>query len=116
LLSGGANNVLAEKRHGDALEELGILYAPDYVINSGGLMNVFVELEGYSPDRAFDKTRMVYDNCMNVFEIAKKEGITTYAAADRLAEKRIADIGKIKQRHQGNAARPFNTLREVFNR
>jgi len=55
VIAGGANNQLAEHRHGDALFELGILYAPDYVINSGGLMNVFVELEGYSSDRAFEK-------------------------------------------------------------
>ena len=59
VIAGGANNQLAEARHGDQLRELGILYAPDYVVNAGGLMNVFVELEGYSQERAFDKTRKV---------------------------------------------------------
>lgn len=116
VIAGGANNILAEARHGDQLRELGILYTPDYVINAGGLMNVFVELEGYSPDRAFDKTRKVYDNCMKVFEIAKRDNIGTHVAADRLAEERIKTIGKLKQRHPGKSSRAFSTLREVYNR
>ena len=57
VIAGGANNQLAEGRHGDQLKEMGILYAPDYVANAGGLMNVFVELEGYSPERAFEKNQ-----------------------------------------------------------
>lgn len=116
VIAGGANNQLAEPRHGDQLRELGILYAPDFVINAGGLMNVFVELEGYSPERAFDKTRKVYDNCMMVFEIAKKENIGTHLAADRLAESRMKTIGSLRQRHPGRSSRSFTTLREVNNR
>jgi leucine dehydrogenase len=116
VIAGGANNQLAEARHGDQLRELGILYAPDYVINAGGLMNVFVELEGYSPDRAFEKTRKVYDNCLQVFEIAKKENIGTYLAADRMAEARIKTIGSLRQRHPGRSSRSFTTLKEVNNR
>ncbi len=115
-IAGGANNQLAEPKHGDQLRELGILYAPDYVVNAGGLMNVFVELEGYSPDRAFDKTRKVYDNVKKVFEIAKRDNISTNIAADRLAEERIETIGRLKQRHPGKSSRSFTTLREVFNR
>lgn len=116
VIAGGANNQLAEARHGNNLRELGILYAPDYVINSGGLMNVFVELEGYSPERAFDKTRKVYDNCWKVFEIAKRDNVGTQIAADRLAEERINTIGQLKQRHQGKSSRNFTTLKEVTNR
>ncbi|MEY4568228.1 MAG: hypothetical protein RLY14_3198 [Planctomycetota bacterium] len=116
IVCGGANNQLAESRHGDMLREMGILYAPDYVTNAGGLMNVFVELEGYSPDRALDKTVQVYDNLMQVFAIAKRDGIGTHVAADRMAEERIALIGKLKQSHQGFSSRPFSTLREVKNR
>lgn len=115
-IAGGANNVLAEARHGDQLRELGILYVPDYVINAGGLMNVFVELEGYSPERAFEKTRKVYDNCKKVFEIAKRDNISTHIAADRMAEERIETIGRLKQRHPGKSSRSFTTLKEVFNR
>lgn len=116
IICGGANNQLAEARHGDHLAELGILYAPDYVANAGGLMNVFVELEGYSPDRALDKTVQVYDNLLKVFEIAKRDGIGTHTAADRLAEERIATIGRLKQTHQGVSLRPFSTLKEMKNR
>jgi leucine dehydrogenase len=116
VIAGGANNILAEPKHGDQLRELNILYTPDYVINAGGLMNVFVELEGYSPDRAFEKTRRVYDNCWKVFEIAKRDGIGTHTAADRMAEERINTIGRLKQRHQGRSSRNFTTLKEVNNR
>jgi leucine dehydrogenase len=116
VVCGGANNQLAEARHGDMLREMNILYAPDYVTNAGGLMNVFVELEGYSPDRALDKTAQVYDNLMGVFAIAKRDGIGTHTAADRLAEERIDMLGKLKQTHQGFASRPFSTLKEVKNR
>jgi len=116
VIAGGANNVLAEQRHGDQLRELGILYAPDFVINAGGLMNVFVELEGYSPDRAFEKTRRVYDNCWKVFEIAKRDNVGTHIAADRMAEERIKTIGSLRQRHPGRSNRNFTTLREMTNR
>ena len=116
VIAGGANNQLAEPRHGDQLRELGILYAPDYVVNAGGLMNVFVELEGYSPERAFDKTRKVYDNVKKVFELAKRDGIGTHTAADRMAEERMKTIGMLKQRHPGKSSRSFTTLKEVYNR
>jgi leucine dehydrogenase len=117
VICGGANNQLAEPRHGDQLRELGILYAPDYVVNAGGLMNVFVELEGYSPERAFDKTRKVYDNVAEVFKIAKRDNIGTYLAADRMAEERIKTIGHLKQRFPGKSmSRDYTTLKEVNNR
>lgn len=116
VIAGGANNQLAEPRHGDQLRELGILYAPDYVVNAGGLMNVFVELEGYSPERAFEKTRRVYDNVKKVIEIAKRDNVGTHTAADRLAEERIQTIGQLKQKHPGKSSRAFTTLKEVYNR
>ncbi|MCB0343440.1 MAG: Glu/Leu/Phe/Val dehydrogenase, partial [Bdellovibrionales bacterium] len=116
IVAGGANNQLAESRHGEALRELGILYAPDYVINAGGLMNVFVELEGYSSDRAFEKTTQVFDNLMQVFNISEKDGIATHIAANRLAEKRIKMIGQLRTHHHGRTARPFSTLKEMLSR
>jgi leucine dehydrogenase len=115
-IAGGANNILAESRHGDQLRELGILYAPDYVVNAGGLMNVFVELEGYSPERSFEKTRKVYDNVSKVFQLAKRDNVSTHIAADRLAEERMSTIGNLKRRHPGKASRAFTTLKEVNNR
>ncbi|MAE75018.1 MAG: leucine dehydrogenase [Bdellovibrionaceae bacterium] len=116
IVAGGANNQLAEARHGRALKESGVLYAPDYVINAGGLMNVFVELEGYSSERAIDKTTQVYDNMMQVFQIAEDNDVTTEDAANRLAESRIKHLGALRQHHQGRMARPFSTLREMTNR
>lgn len=116
IIAGAANNQLAEPRHSETLRELGILYAPDYVANAGGLMNVFVELEGYSLERALEKTRQVYDNMMQVFAIAKEENITTDKAANRLAEKRIQSIGRLRQHHYGRTIRPFSTLREMIKR
>lgn len=116
IICGGANNQLLELRHGNALEEMGILYAPDYIVNAGGLMNVFVELEGYSQSRAFDKTKRVYDNLKQVYKIAKRDKIPTYLAADRLAEERIKMVTKLKQKHPGKSNRAFTTLREINNR
>lgn len=116
IIAGGANNQLAEQRHGDALFEMGVLYAPDYVINAGGLMNVFVELEGYSRERAFEKTTQVYDNLMQVFRISREEKVATQRAADRLAEKRIKSIANLRQHHHGRTARPFSTLKEMTSR
>lgn len=113
VIAGAANNQLADARHGDALKELGILYAPDFVANAGGLMNVFVELEGYSSERAFDKTKVVYDNVLNIFKLAKEQNISTHTAANLLAEKRIKQIGELRQHQQGRMARPFTTLKEM---
>lgn len=113
IVCGGANNQLAEARHGDALRELGILYAPDYVANAGGLMNVFVELEGYSSDRAFDKTKQVYENMMRVFKMAKDENVATHVAANRVAEHRLNKIGALRKHYQGRTARPHSTLKEI---
>lgn len=97
VIAGGANNVLAEERHGDALEKMGILYAPDYVINAGGLINVNSELEGWPAERAKAKAGDIYDTLGRVFEIARRERIPTYRAADRLAEKRIEAVRKLKR-------------------
>lgn len=89
VIAGSANNQLKDERHGDQLHELGIVYAPDYVINAGGVINVADELYGYNRDRAMKKVEMIYDNIAKVIEISKRDGIPTYRAADRLAEERI---------------------------
>ncbi|HUP18433.1 MAG TPA: Glu/Leu/Phe/Val dehydrogenase dimerization domain-containing protein [Gemmatimonadota bacterium] len=89
VVAGGANNQLAEDRHGDALDARGILYAPDYVINAGGLINVYGEIVGYGLDTAKERARGIYDTLLSIYEIAEREGIPTYRAADRLAEQVI---------------------------
>ncbi|MCB0420099.1 MAG: Glu/Leu/Phe/Val dehydrogenase [Bdellovibrionales bacterium] len=115
-VAGGANNVLSEEKHGRALMELGILYAPDYVINAGGLMNVFVELEGYTEQRAVEKTNKVYDNLMTVFDIAESKGVPTFEAANLLAEQRIAEIAHLRSRAHGREARQYSTLDQMTKR
>ena len=97
IVAGGANNQLAEERHGDLLEQRGILYAPDYVLNAGGLINVNSELEGWSAERAKRKAGEIYDTLLRLFDLAKEEGIPTYRAADRLAERRIEAVAKLKR-------------------
>ncbi|MEO8624877.1 MAG: amino acid dehydrogenase, partial [bacterium] len=92
ILAGAANNVLLEERHGVAIEEKGILYAPDYVANAGGVINVYSELAGWSSARSFRKADEIYDTTLKVFAIAKKDNVPTYVAADRLAEQRIKAV------------------------
>lgn len=99
VIAGAANNVLKEEYHGDKLHELGILYAPDYVINSGGVINVADELEGYNYERALKKVEMIYDNVAKVLKIAKQYKIPTYIAANRMAEQRIERIGRIRSNY-----------------
>ena len=95
IIAGGANNQLAdETKHGRKLVERGILYAPDYVINAGGLINVADELSGYNFERAQQKTSKIYDTLLEIFAIAKKEKISTHEASNRLAEHRISKVKK----------------------
>ncbi|UCG89373.1 MAG: Glu/Leu/Phe/Val dehydrogenase [Gemmatimonadota bacterium] len=99
IVAGAANNQLAEERHGDALDERDVLYAPDYVINGGGLINVNAEVEGWDLDKSHQKASEIYDTVFNVLEIARDEGMPTYRAADSLAERRIANAAKAKGKH-----------------
>lgn len=92
VIAGAANNQLKEPRHGDIIHEKGIVYAPDYVINAGGVINVADEMYGYNRDRALKKVEGIYDNISKVINISNTEGIPTYLAADRLAEKRIESL------------------------
>jgi leucine dehydrogenase len=92
VIAGAANNQLKDPRHGDAIHEMGIIYAPDYVINAGGVINVADELYGYNPDRAMKKVEQIYDNVQKVIDIAKRDSIPAYLAADRMAEERIEKI------------------------
>ena len=103
IVAGSANNQLeVQDRDGLALHERGILYAPDFVINAGGLINVYNEVVGsYNRERALRMTRAIYLSLMRVFEISKSEGTPTYVAADRMAEERIETISRLGSRHWG---------------
>jgi leucine dehydrogenase len=89
IVAGGANNQLLEQRHGDALEQRGIMYTPDYVANAGGVINVYSEVAGWDSARSLKKADEIYDTVLGVFAIAKAENIHSYEAADRLAERRL---------------------------
>ena len=97
IVAGSANNQLAkERRDGPALAERGILYAPDYVINAGGLINVANELEGYNDERARQQVNGIYDIISDIYGIARDEEQLPHEAANTLALRRIAGIGRIK--------------------
>lgn len=89
VIAGASNNQLAEPRHGLAVKERGLLYAPDYAINAGGLINVAQEYAGYDADKARQKTEKIYDTMLEIFERADAENLTTDVVADRIAEERF---------------------------
>jgi leucine dehydrogenase len=96
VVAGAANNQLQRPEHADALAELGILYAPDFVINAGGVINVADELIGYDRDRAMARVEGIYRTLREVFRRARLEGITPAEAATRLAEDRIREVSRVR--------------------
>jgi len=90
IVAGAANNQLAEPRHGDDLHARGILYAPDYAINAGGLVNVAQEVRGYDASVARKKTLEIYDTMWEIFDRSQKLGAPTYKVADMMVEERLA--------------------------
>jgi len=90
VVVGSANNQLSEARHGDALEELGVTYVPDYLANAGGLINGCRELLGWDVARAAEKVRAIYDTALVVLTLAKAEGVAAHRVADHLVESRLA--------------------------
>jgi len=91
IVCGAANNQLLEPRHGDLLEQRGILYAPDYAANAGGIISgCYIELLGRDLQSTLKKIDAIYDTMLAIFELARREGIPSYQAADRLAEQRSA--------------------------
>lgn len=95
IIAGAANNQLKDTKHGDILDEKGILYIPDYVINAGGVINVYEEFVGYDKEKAMEKASKIFDNVNEIIEISKRDSIPTYKAADKLAEDRIAKTGRV---------------------
>ncbi|HET7307307.1 MAG TPA: Glu/Leu/Phe/Val dehydrogenase dimerization domain-containing protein [Gammaproteobacteria bacterium] len=96
IVAGAANNQLQTTDCGTELHKRGVLYAPDYAINAGGVMNVAIELQGYDQERAGRMVNGIYDIMMNIYSLAEQENIPSWQAADRLAEKRIHALGKVK--------------------
>ena len=114
IIAGSANNVLAEPRHGEALAERGILYAPEYVINASGLINVADELEGYNSERAHKRVMRIYDSVKRIIDIAKRDGVPAHIAADTLALERIAAISSMERLHTGHPYCRLQRRRETI--
>jgi leucine dehydrogenase len=98
IVAGGANNVLLTEEHGDRLRERGILYAPDFVINAGGIINVSVELEpdGYNEQRALEKVRNIHNAVRDILETADRENVAANRAAILLADRKLEEGRKRK--------------------
>ena len=90
VVTGSANNQLRDERHGDALEELGVTYAPDYVANAGGIINGCRELLGWTAEQAATKVNEIYDTTLTILRRAAEAGIPAHRMADRLAESRLS--------------------------
>ena len=94
FIVGGANNILREEVHGQRLKERSILYAPDYVVNAGGIINISNEIGGYNPERATEQTREIYHTLLEVFDYAKTHNLTPNLASNQLVEQRLANAQK----------------------
>ena len=98
VVAGGANNQLAGEEDGAELQRRGILYAPDYVINAGGIINVASEMDGvYRPERAKELTERIYDTLERVIAISRADDVPTNVAADRMAEHRLREVRALKR-------------------
>jgi valine dehydrogenase (NAD+) len=96
IVCGGANNQLAHPGVEKQLADRGILYAPDYVVNSGGVIQVADEIGGFNMERARAKAAQIFDTTLKIFTMASEEGVPPAAAADRLAERRMSEVGRIR--------------------
>jgi leucine dehydrogenase len=94
---GSANNQLARESDADLLAGRGILYAPDFVVNAGGLINVYDELLGYNKLRAIHRVDAIYEATLGVLEKAERDGVSPNTSAVRLAERRIQEIGDLRR-------------------
>jgi leucine dehydrogenase len=104
IIAGGANNQLEiENVHGPKLAEKGMVYAPDYAINAGGIINIVSELEGYNQERALRQAESIYDTILQILKISEKENIPTYEASNRMAEERLSSVGKINNIYTGKS-------------
>ncbi len=96
VVCGAANNQLAHDGIEKQLQDRGVLYAPDYMVNAGGLIQVADELEGFSFDRAKQRAEKIFDTTAAVFALAADEGVPPAVAADRLAERRMKEVGRLR--------------------
>jgi valine dehydrogenase (NAD+) len=96
IVCGAANNQLAHEGIEKQLQDRGVLYAPDYMVNAGGLIQVADELQGFSFERAKQRAEKIFDTTARVFALAQSEGVPPAVAADRLAERRMTEVGRLR--------------------
>jgi len=101
IVAGGANNQLESEELGIELDRRGILYAPDYAINAGGLMNSASELQGYNEDRATQLVARIHSIIARILDFSRREAIPTLSAANRLAQQRIDSLSRVKLPYTG---------------
>ena len=103
IVAGAANNQLAEPRHGEILRGKGILYAPDYLVNAGGLMSVSLERDarGWSPERVAQMVGSIYDKTLEIFALSERQNVPTSKASDLLAEQRLTAMRKVQGKFLG---------------
>lgn len=101
IIAGAANNQLAESRHGELLHARDVLYAPDYVINAGGLVNVYGELQGWDTDQGKRKAGEIYDALLRIFKLSSNQDVATSVAADRFARARILEARRLRSQRPG---------------
>lgn len=104
VIAGSANNILARDEHGEKLKGLGIVYAPDFVINAGGIINIQDELHGYNRDRAMKRVEGIFETLQTIFALAREHDISTVAAATEYANERIRKISRLR------LVRPANSI------
>ncbi|HEY2791048.1 MAG TPA: valine dehydrogenase, partial [Micromonosporaceae bacterium] len=96
IIAGAANNQLAHAGMDKILADRGILYAPDYVVNAGGVIQVADEIEGFNFERAKLRATKIFDTTKQLLELAAAEGVPPSVAADRMAERRMAEVGRLR--------------------
>lgn len=112
IVAGSANNQLKEDRHGEELKSRGILYAPDYLVNAGGLMNVSIEHEGWTDQKSKRMVNTIYSTTLEVFDISEKENVPVNKATDLLAEKRIKSMELVKRNYLGRVSNDLSDRRK----
>ena len=106
IVAGAANNQLAHPGIEKLLDERGILYTPDYVVNAGGVIQVADEIEGFNFERAKLRATRIYDTTRQILRLADAEGVPPAVAADRLAERRMAEVGRLRSIYLRLAEQP----------
>jgi leucine dehydrogenase len=97
VIAGAANNQLATEKDGEELLRRGILYAPDYAINAGGLINIYHEREGYNRDKAYAHVAKIYDTMKKILEVSAADRQPTNVVANRIAEERVREAERAKR-------------------